>query len=181
MGIWFTSDTHFGSERTRQLSKRDFYSITSMDEAMINNWNNNIDKYDTVYHLGDFGDYYNAKELNGEIILILGNYDREEYYNNKELFKDFKQVITEDVHRIWIHHNNKRYDINMAHEPSKLDKFRNINEINLFGHIHKLQMVKPFGLNVGTDCHDFTPVDLDTVIFYDNAIRNYYDDEVFIK
>lgn len=39
--------------------------------------------------------------------------------------------------------------------------------------------MKSFGLNVGTDCHNFTPIDIDTVKFYFNAIKNYYDSNVF--
>lgn len=40
-------------------------------------------------------------------------------------------------------------------------------------------MIKPYGLNVGVDCHNFTPIDLDTVSFYLNGILNFYDNEVF--
>ena len=53
------------------------------------------------------------------------------------------------------------------------------NHINLFGHVHKLCMVKPFGLNVGMDCHNFYPIDMETVLFYHNAILRYYDNDVF--
>lgn len=31
MRIWFTSDTHFGSERTLRLSKRPFNSVEEMN------------------------------------------------------------------------------------------------------------------------------------------------------
>ena len=41
-------------------------------------------------------------------------------------------------------------------------------------------MIKRFGLNVGIDCHNFKPIDLDTVLFYDNALKNFYDEEVFV-
>ena len=51
---------------------------------------------------------------------------------------------------------------------------------HLFGHIHERQMIKRFGLNVGIDCHNFKPIDLDTVLFYDNALKNFYDEEVFM-
>jgi calcineurin-like phosphoesterase family protein len=66
--------------------------------------------------------------------------------------------------------------VNLCHEPSLHDK----NYFNLFGHIHKLCMIKQFGLNVGIDCHNFYPCDLDTIIFYKNAIENHYDKEVFL-
>ena len=37
--IWFTSDTHFSSERTLELSKRPFRSVEEMDKILIENWN----------------------------------------------------------------------------------------------------------------------------------------------
>ena len=33
--IWFTSDTHFSSERTLELSKRPFKSVEEMDKILI--------------------------------------------------------------------------------------------------------------------------------------------------
>ena len=76
--IWFTSDTHFGSERTLQLSKRPFDSVIDMDLYMIHSWNKVVGKNDTVYHLGDFGDFGCIKYLHGNINLIPGNYDRKD-------------------------------------------------------------------------------------------------------
>lgn len=175
MKIWFTSDTHFGSERTLQLSKRPFNSVEEMDQTMINNWNKVVSEHDGVFHLGDFGNYEIAEQLNGKICLIPGNYERKDLNVWKYLDKE-KFIKKSDIAQIFI--ENKV--ITMAHEPSKI-KNRKINEtnINLFGHIHKLCMVKSYGLNVSVDCHNFTPIDLDTVLFYHNAILNHYDDEVF--
>lgn len=69
----------------------------------------------------------------------------------------------------------------MAHVPSEIQKVSNNDDFTfgLFGHIHKLQMVRRYGLNVGIDCHNFKPVSLDQVLFYMNAIQNHYDSEVF--
>lgn len=74
--IWFTADTHFGHQRTLELSKRPFKTEEEMDSTMIKNWNSVVGKDDTVYHLGDFGAYENINKLNGNISLILGNYER---------------------------------------------------------------------------------------------------------
>ena len=35
--LYFTSDTHFGSERTLELSRRPFNSVFEMDETIIKN------------------------------------------------------------------------------------------------------------------------------------------------
>lgn len=37
--VWFTSDTHFNSERTLELSKRPFKTVEEMNNVLIKNWN----------------------------------------------------------------------------------------------------------------------------------------------
>lgn len=50
--LFFTADTHFGSQRTLELSKRQFDSVHNMDMQMVSNWNKKITCNDIVYHLG---------------------------------------------------------------------------------------------------------------------------------
>ena len=173
--IWFTSDTHFGEQRTLELSKRPFATVREMDIAIMSNWNNVVAKNDTVYHLGDFGNFDNAQYLNGNIILISGNYD-DKFTDEEILNSGIKEVIRSDCYGViidWV-------DIYMSHYPSlAIEQLTYTNSFNLFGHIHKLQMVKRNGLNVGIDCHNFYPIDFETVMFYRKAIRNFYDEEVF--
>ena len=40
--------------------------------------------------------------------------------------------------------------------------------------------VKKFGLNVGTDCFNYTPSTIEEILFYKQAIEKYYDQDVFI-
>ncbi|GAA0092978.1 metallophosphoesterase [Paraclostridium bifermentans] len=174
--IWFTSDTHFGAERTLELSKRPFCSVEEMDEIIINNWNSVVKENDTVYHLGDFGDYSIVSRLNGRINLIFGNYERNDNIDIQQLKKyGFNEVYKDSQ----IRRLNDLLLVNMSHEPSKAIKSNNEDMFNLFGHIHKLQMVRRYGLNVGMDCHNFYPIDVDEVMFYKTAIDKFYDEEVF--
>lgn len=174
MTIWFTSDTHFNNKRTLEHSRRPFNNIEHMDSILINNWNSCVAKDDIVFHLGDFGDYKTAEILNGKIYLIPGNHERYDK-NFKDNYKYFYEV-TDDIHKIKIND----YHITMAHEPSKLRDINiDENHINLFGHLHKLCMVKSYGLNVGMDCHNFSLISLDTVLSYHEQIFSYYDDEIF--
>lgn len=81
MNTFFTSDTHFGHQRTLEFSRRPFADVASMDAALIANWNAIVQPGDTVYHLGDFGaqeclDY--VSKLNGKIIFLPGNYETPE-------------------------------------------------------------------------------------------------------
>lgn len=183
MAYLFTADTHFGQERTLKLSKRPFDSVTEMDRALVNNWNRTVSKNDTVFVLGDFGQFHYTKFLNGNIYLIQGNYSRP--VSNDELNTYFDKVYASDIVTIPIERNGIVFNVSMTHEPMNYVKANRTYidrvNINLFGHIHKLGLVKPFGVNVGADCHNFTPIDLETVLFYHNSIFDYYDDNVFIN
>ena len=77
---FFVSDTHFNDSRLN-LYGRDirFKNAKEVNDHIIKVWNESIGKNDLVYHLGDISmdreglDILN--QLNGEKILIKGNYD----------------------------------------------------------------------------------------------------------
>jgi calcineurin-like phosphoesterase family protein len=140
-----------------------------MDNCIIANWNEIVTHQDTVYHLGDFGDLDKLSDLNGRINFLPGNADTAEMVDILAATCDIiipNSVITlgDDTFQL-------------VHEP---DEARPSEFFFLFGHIHKLQMVKRNGLNVGVDCHNFCPIPLETVLFYRNAILNAYDENVFL-
>lgn len=95
--VFFTADTHFGQERALILSKRPFRSVKEMDDYMVDQWNDTIGPNDDVYHLGDFGDYSFRPKLNGNIHLILGNYDKDFtdiYRIDKKYLKRWKAILS---------------------------------------------------------------------------------------
>jgi len=172
---WFTSDTHFGEQRTLDLSKRPFSSVTEMDLTILRKWNETVGKNDTVYHLGDFGSTKCLKMLEGKYIHILpGNYDNTTIL--RELQQDERITFISSNFDIELAMGNV---VSLVHEPENAINTVERDMFFLFGHIHKLQMVKPNGLNVGVDCHDFKPISVEDVLFYQNAILNYYDGNVF--
>lgn len=179
--IWFTSDTHFGSERTLELSKRPFETVTKMDNTIIANWNGCIAPYDIVYHLGDFGDYEYIKFLNGHIHLVLGNYELNDIDKGVITLERLRQmgfIVTNNLKFNLDHYYNNSTETEtlcLTHKPEDCDK----TKFNLFGHIHGLQKVKRYGLNVGVDCHYFKPINLKEVLWWKNAIENHYDTNVF--
>lgn len=177
--IFFTSDCHFNAQRTIDISKRPFKSLKELNKTLINNWNNTVAKDDTVYILGDFGDLSYANFLNGRKIFIKGNYERG-YYTDEELKQYFDVVCPTKIMYLPVPYNGTMYHLRLTHEPLNLpDEDMTEDTIGLFGHVHKLCMVKPYGINVGTDCHYFTPISFETVLFYHNAALNYYDANVF--
>lgn len=166
---FFTSDTHFGSQRTLELSRRPFRDVKDMDWTMIERWNKVVGPNDTVYHLGDFGDSWPTDYLNGKLNLIMGNYERKDY-----------DVPDNDRNLGAVHEIKDEYVL--CHEPLKGKEWRRNESLPvLFGHIHGRQKIKPWkGLDVGVDGHNFTPVSEEDVKFYINAIeKGYYDEEVF--
>lgn len=176
-GVFFTSDTHFNQQRTLELSRRPFKDLNEMDVKMIENWNNMIGPNSTVFHLGDFGDYRFRKYLNGNINLICGNYEEsdisEGLVTKRSLVNDFgfNQVLDQAVFRLNLDGN--AVNLFLVHKPvqaeKKVSQSGNI-DYALYGHIHGRQLIKPFGLDVGVDVHNFKPYSIDDVKFFINSL-----------
>ena len=170
-GIFFTSDTHFGDPRILEFSVRPFNGIYEMNRTLIENWNKAVGPNDIVYHLGDFGDAETIDSLSGIISFLPGNHD-----TPKDIRRLSKRCqILEPNTVICV----KGTRLQLVHEP---DEASPSSDFFLFGHIHKLQMVKRNGLNVGVDCHNFAPISLEDALFYREAIlKGYYDENVFMQ
>ena len=129
--IWVTSDTHFCHRRILiyEAENRPFKNLNEMNEALIQRWNEKVGEKDIVLHLGDFsfGNKNRIKDivtrLNGRIWLLMGNHDREQHYNWKELGFDrtFDNPFLLDGKFVF------------SHEPLK-----EIPEgkVNIYGHVH---------------------------------------------
>lgn len=183
MKILYTADTHFNQERTFKYSMRNMYfaNVAEATSEMVKRWNEQVSPEDMVYHLGDFGDFDVAKQLNGHIILLYGNYEREQLAPTPEQKKYFLKIIedkfTYNAQGVMVHEPENKCAIG---EKEEVLFGRPKEEIfYLFGHIHEKQKVKRHGLNVGVDVHNFTPVSSYTVEFYKKAIETVYDDNCF--
>lgn len=202
---FFTSDTHFGQQRTLEMSRRPFVDVDEMDLNLVSNWNKTVGTRSTVVHAGDFADTtvdeqtYRARLetllnlLNfGHLHWILGNYDRKVSALVQNVVTWFN--TTHDDKKVTIHHQSyrmslvddegKSHDYLVVHEPT-LDETGHHSademkpgEVMLYGHIHGLCFIKRRGLNLSVDCHGFTPVLDRTIIWYSNAI-NSLDSNVF--
>lgn len=177
--VFFTSDTHFSSDRALLLSKRPFDNTREMDLEIIRRWNKEVTPDSIVYHLGDFGNYDILKFLNGNIHLILGNYEYKEMENLGITKHDYKNwLLDKGFSGVYDNLLYEPLKVYMAHEPIKS---RNLgSRYCLFGHIHGRQKIKTFGIDVGIDSNNYFPMSEDDVKFYLGAIENgYYDEEVF--
>ena len=188
---FFTSDTHFGSVRTLQLSKRPFLDDLEMDWTMIERWNKVVSPSARVIHLGDFGDYEAAKYLNGNITLMYGNYERKDHEGLEKKPIDWLKehnvkVVDPTVSAMQVKgfEEDPELKLVLGHEPLNVKKFLDTRDADqgswcLFGHIHARQRVKKFGVDVGVDGNNFTPMSLKDVKFYLEAIDKHYDKEVW--
>ena len=203
-GMYFTSDTHFGQQRTLELSRRPFVDVEEMDLNIISNWNKTVGPNATVVHAGDFARTDCSPEeykkfltmllnvLNfGKLEWVLGNYDR-------KVVADIESVVTwfnatHDKKRVELHH--KKFNLTImdnqgvankfvvVHEPtndgeSDMTNLVAEDEIMLFGHVHGRSFTKHRGFDLSTDFHRFTPLTTEQVLWYTNSIQ-YMDENVF--
>lgn len=165
---WFISDTHFGhigSLRWPNGANRPFESIDIMDKTIIDNWNSIVTSEDIVFHLGDFS--YRARPsrikdimsaLNGNIVLIKGNHDRDTLKANNEIHRflavyERLELKFKDAHLVLDH-----YPIFSWHQ-------KNRGSIHLHGHVHG----RPTGItgnimDLSCEVINYTPISIEEVL-----------------
>ena len=164
MATFFTSDTHFGHQAIIRFSRRPYQTAKEMNEDLVKRWNSRISSGDTVYHLGDLGFHSEPEELNpileqlnGKIIVIQGNHDRDPdlqsfaYWRIYE-FHDFLERPIDGQHITFCHYPLMEWD----------HSFR--GSWMLHGHSHnQWPQTKYKRLDVGVDGHDMYPWSFDEI------------------
>ena len=166
--IWFTSDTHFGHKNILKYTDRPFSSVEEMDEILIENWNNRIEKDDEVYHLGDVALCSPKKlreilaRLNGKIYLIRGNHDKsaEACRDRFEWIKDYYELEISDPEG----HKEKQLIV-LFHYAMRVWQASHYGTYHLYGHSHGELPDDPNALSfdVGVDCHNYAPINYDEI------------------
>lgn len=167
---YFTADTHFSINDVTIIDRefRPFKNLEEMNNKIIEIWNKQVTKNDTIYCLGDFVNYnwedvdYDVtfkfvKKINAKLVLILGNNEERILKNDfNDNFESFKKYLISlgffDVVRHDLTLKINGYDYYLTHKPSDCNKK---SEYNLFGHVHKSVFIKKYGFNVGVDNHYF--------------------------
>lgn len=168
--LYFTSDLHFGNDRALWLQSRPFKSYSEFESVAISNINNSVTPSDTIYCLGDWVDCNRkggskwehaiglVSKVNCTCKLILGNneqnlIDRKFDGNLKEFSNYCYNAGWKGVYKSsYIKINNIK--VCLVHNPMD----RDVNMLNLYGHIHRYSIYSSFGLNVGCDVHHFLPL-----------------------
>jgi calcineurin-like phosphoesterase family protein len=171
MRNFFCSDTHFGHWNIVRYSKRPFQSIKEHDQTLINNWNKVVAKEDHVYFLGDFcfgGRKFATQikdSLNGKIFFIEGNHDKGAR-SIRDQFTWYKPVAKVEVEgqEIWL-----------SHYAHKVWPKSHHGCWHLYGHSHgKLSDdLYSLSIDVGVDCHSYTPISFDEVNYIMNKKLRY--------
>lgn len=163
---FFTADAHFNDTEVMTLANRPFKTKEQMAERIIKNWNSRVKDSDTVFHIGDFQhkdngssigviNEYIVKRLNGKLILIRGNHDKNNgvktCIENITIFLGGKTILLQHI------------------PPNSLKEIpRNIDMV-LCGHVHKAWKHKngtvPY-INVGMDQWNFMPITITDILKY---------------
>lgn len=155
------SDNHFWHFNIIKLCDRPFSSTEEMNETMIENWNSVVSNEDVVYNLGDFAYGKGSREhiaetrarLNGKIILILGNHDRQTktWYQRA----GFEEVISDEF--IVCPRANH---VILSHRKEEVKEYW----LNIHGHSHTKGHNDRNHYCVSVENINYTPVDLDELI-----------------
>lgn len=193
MAKFFTSDLHFSHNNIIEYYDRPYESIEEMNDAIINQWNSQVNPSDDVYFLGDFGinkkkaiDAELVNKLNGTKYIILGNHDtgfsrahqgrQLESINNKYKNAGWENVFTE--HTLTLKNGQ---NIIMTHLPpsneidGRYSEYKNTNNPNLIylhGHLHGFYKKNRNMIDVAFDS-DLRLLSEDDVINIINDKRNF--------
>lgn len=157
---WITSDTHFGHRNIIEYCSRPFSSINEMDEALISCWNAVVKPNDIIYHLGDFtlkkyADEY-LDQLNGKILFIPGSHD---YWLKKVDLNKYKGKLEILPQLYSIKLFGER--IVLCHYPLASWEASFHGSLHFHGHSHGNMDQIPNRFDVGVDCNDFYPHNLE--------------------
>lgn len=163
MGKTFvTSDTFFG--RKNALKSRGFSDVETMNDVMINKWNEKVNKSDTVYHLGNFAwDPFSAnltlQELNGRIKFLLGNKDKA----LNEAAGMYEKVTVLPLQIVEL----KKFNMVLCHYPMEHWNGKEDGSIHLHGHTYSefpTDLTKSLKFNICSDYWGLAPIELNVLL-----------------
>jgi calcineurin-like phosphoesterase family protein len=180
--LWFASDTHYNhggicSATTSWKSGfREFPSLESMNDTLVNNINDKVGENDILIHLGDwsFGGFDSILEFRNRIKcknihLVLGDHDHhiERNKNNiQNIFTSVHNYLNLDL-RIQHKEFTEKYRFVCMHFPiSSWDGLAR-GVMHLFGHVHlptHLRVMEGKAMDVGVDGNNLEPISLQEVL-----------------
>jgi calcineurin-like phosphoesterase family protein len=186
--VWLTSDTHYGhSNIVRGVTNwrnaegeipieqvRDYSDVETMNELMVENINNNVDRNDWLIHLGDWslGGYDKIQEFRekincNNIVLILGNHDHHIQRDIPKFRKMFNHIANYEELRI-SRKNDANNTLVLCHYPIISWNQMHHGSFMLHGHQH-LKGERKFGQGKRMDIglcgsEDFRPYHIEEIV-----------------
>lgn len=172
--IFFTSDTHFGHANILKFCSRPYSDVNEMDKKLVDKWNETVPSDGLVFHLGDFawGGFQFWKQireqLNGKIILILGNHD---WRNGCQSQQEYDKLFEHTSQQMFIEIEKRKVYLNHYPFLCYAGTYRRKKDLvyQLYGHVHsgenaigedikRLGMLFPTQYDVGTDNNNYAPI-----------------------
>lgn len=162
--VFFSADCHFDHANIIKYCNRPFNTVEKMNNTIVTQWNKKVKQDDLVYHVGDFAykgqnsAKYWQKRLNGDIVHIRGNHDK----NN-----GVKTLID----KCMMFFGGK--DVYVEHVPPT---FSVLSDFCICGHVHNKWKYKIIEddyilINVGVDVWGFEPVSINNILKLYNKIK----------
>jgi len=160
LGLFFTSDSHFGHDNIRKFCKRPFEDLHDMHKNFTENWNNVVGENSIVVHAGDLSLTTNferyIEQLNGNIILVQGNHDnvKESQLHHFDLVCDLLDLTID-----------KKYFVTVCHYPMLSWNKSHHGAWQLHGHTHTSENdIRDFRMSVGVDANNYTPISWEDIV-----------------
>lgn len=169
--IYFSSDLHFGHDRSFIYAARGFSSIDEMNIAIIHNFNSVVTCLDDLYLLGDIvmgnsaENIHLFQQLKGKIHLVWGNHDTS---NRQRILAQQSNVVEVLGYADILTYEKQNFYL--CHFPTSTSNFDEDKPLNrkllcLAGHTHSTEKFDPCGsYNVAVDAHNCRPVSIETVL-----------------
>jgi calcineurin-like phosphoesterase family protein len=167
---FYLSDPHFFHENVILYSKRPFEKspagVEEMNATIIRNINERVGRGDTLYFGGDITfakeerimpllDQINCRNLH----LIWGNHDAD-WLRNHPMWKS-SSPLKEIKDRT---SDGTKYNVVLCHYKMTVFNRSHHGALQLYGHSHGSLPGNSQQLDIGVDCWDFKPVNLDEIV-----------------
>jgi len=183
MGLYFTSDQHFGHKNIITYETRPWRDVDEMTTGLIANYNSVISDDDTVYFVGDFTLQFRyaaavLPKLKGNKQLYMGNHDScHPAFKFKDKTATVQQYLDIGFTKVALSKslvlaNGKRaFVTHVPYDDMRYPHFaavRGEEDILIHGHVHSAWRLKYYKnipmFNVGVDVNNYFPISEEELI-----------------
>ena len=166
--IFLSGDHHFGHKNILRFCDRPFPDIWTHDKELIRRWNEIIPKDSITYYVGDLCfrsakdiGYYKER-LNGKIILLRGNHDKQKTLREFKWYQTLPIIIGEFTCLLNHRPAYRKDDPDPYHDNDPgIDP--DMYDFIISGHTHKPPIWRWKSLNVGVDLNNYYPWHIDQI------------------